>query len=424
MANCDNWDIPDPGCFESCPPETCGPCDAGNIFKHPHKLPGVPVGRVTVPLVRVNGQIQDLNAGGYIGNQFLEPPHMSWDPQEGILNIGGRFIKLTGMAMSYSDCHGMPVTPCTPLMTCKNFADIINASTGLGFKDPNNPFAGLTIFLAPNSGLIVNNNGLKIDAAAVCQMLKDIGCSLGTAPIPNPPAPNPDPNPDPGPGPSPNPDPGPNPNPGPGPSPNPTPTPEVLTRSGIGGYQCHNSGNTQLQNMTGTATITWTETSAGSGIGSVSVSPSGFSLGYSGSASAASLIWAGGTIPKSTFNAISIVAADSICSAPPSPDPDPGPGPSPDPTPDTSPKSVPNSGCNGGSSVDLSWSAGTVSVTMTITGAIYADCSFTGVGLPSFQVGCNFGGLPGVPATYTASCSDTQYAAITGTSVSNCQSCN
>lgn len=414
MADCNNWDIPDPGCFESCPPETCGPCSAGNIFSHPHKLPGVPVGRVVVPLVRVNGQVQDLNAGGFIGNQFLEPPHMSWDPQEGILNIGGRFIKLTGMAMSYSDCHGMPVTPCTPLMTCKNFAEIIDASTGIGFKDPNNPFAGLTIFLAPNSGLIVNNNGLKIDAAAVCQMLKDIGCTLGGTPVP-PAPPTPEP---PGPGPTP---------------PGPSPTPEVISRSGIPGYQCHNSGNTQLQNMLGSHTITWTETSAGSGIGTISVSPAGPTLGYSGFSAGASLIWAGGTLPKATFNQITLLSAATVCAAPPTPEP-PGPtpeppGPTPEPptppAPDTSPKNISITGCVGmGSLCSVSWSANSMSYTFVAGGASEGTCTFVNgsggavVNGPSSS-GCN--GLS--PVSGSVGCTDAQYASITAMTVTNCASC-
>lgn len=166
------WDIPDPCHFESCAPVPCAPCDAGSIFKHPPQIPGVPVGRKILPLVRVNGQVQELQNGAYISNQYVEPPHVQWDPIHQILNIGGRYVKLEGVGgMMYSDCKGQTLGPCVPVLSCPNFAEIIAASTGVGFKNPANPFAGLTVLLRPQSGLVVGPEGLGIDWAALCQQI-------------------------------------------------------------------------------------------------------------------------------------------------------------------------------------------------------------------------------------------------------------
>lgn len=319
---CEWDDIPDPNCFESCTPApTCGSCDVGNIFKYPNPpLPGVPCGRVTVPLVRVNGQIQDLNAGGFIPNQFIEPPFLSYDPNSGFLNVGGRFVKINeGTNMAQSDCHGQQIGPCTPIMTCPNFAEIIGASTGVGFKSPTNPFAGLTIFLKENSGLVLDNGGLGINWSILCAKLIELGCS--TSPGPNP-------NPDPGPGPTPDPDPGPGPNP-----PDPTPTDQI--RNGIPYYTCHNSTNNQVDNISGTVSITWI---AATGAITASGGTAGTKYFYSGSSGAAaqigSTLGAGYTLTQ--FNAITMVALDSVCAV--TPDPDPGPGPTP-PDPDPTPSS-------------------------------------------------------------------------------------
>lgn len=319
---CEWDDIPDPNCFESCTPApTCGSCDVGNIFKYPNPpLPGVPCGRVTVPLVRINGQIQDLNAGGFIPNQFIEPPFLSYDPNSGFLNVGGRFVKINeGTNMAQSDCHGQQIGPCTPIMTCPNFAEIIGASTGVGFKNPTNPFAGLTIFLKENSGLVLDNGGLGINWNILCSKLQELGCS--TSPGPNP-------NPDPGPGPTPTPDPDPNPDPGP----NPDPTPTDQIRSGLPYYTCHNLTNDQVDGVSGTVSITWV---AATGAITVSGGATGTKYFYSGSSGAAaqigSTLGAGYTLTQ--FNAITMIALDSVCASTPDPDPGPGPTPDPDPTP-------------------------------------------------------------------------------------------
>ena len=166
------WDIPDPCHFESCAPVPCAPCDGRSIFKHPPQIPGVPVGRKILPLVRVNGQVQELQNGAYIPNQYVEPPHVQWDPIHQILNIGGRYVKLEGVGgMMYSDCKGQTLGPCVPVLSCPNFAEIIAASTGVGFKNPSNPFAGLTVILRPQSGLVVGPEGLGIDWATLCQQI-------------------------------------------------------------------------------------------------------------------------------------------------------------------------------------------------------------------------------------------------------------
>ena len=357
---CEWDDIPDPNCFESCTPApTCGSCDVGNIFKYPNPpLPGVPCGRVAVPLVRVNGQIQDLNAGGFIPNQFIEPPFLSYDPNSGFLNVGGRFVKINeGTNMAQSDCHGQQIGPCTPIMTCTNFAEIIGASTGVGFKNPTNPFAGLTIFLKENSGLVLDNGGLGINWSILCAKLVELGCST---------SPNPNPNPNPGPTPTPNPDPG----PGPTPTPNPDPTPTDQVRNGIPYYTCHNSTNNQVDNISGTVSITWV---AATGAITVSGGTAGTKYFYSGSSGAAaqigSTLGAGYTLTQ--FNAITMVALDSVCAVTP-----PDPGPNPDPTPDPEPtppadRSVSNFACYQGTqpgeplgSIYIHWdpSTGKVSV--------------------------------------------------------------
>lgn len=322
---CEWDDIPDPNCFESCTPvPSCGSCDVGNIFKYPNPpLPGVPCGRVAVPLVRINGQIQDLNAGGFIPNQFIEPPFLSYDPNSGFLNVGGRFVKINeGTNMAQYDCHGQQIGPCTPIMTCTNFAEIIGASTGVGFKNPANAFAGLTIFLKEGSGLVLDGGGLGINWSSLCSKLQELGCGGGGSPSPNP-------NPDPGPGPTPTPD----------PDPEPTPTPTDQSRSGIPFYTCHNAANNVIENISGTVSLTWY---AATGAIAVSGGSAGTKYFYSGSAGAASQIGStlGSGYTLSQFNAISMVALDSVCVVDPGPGPDPDPGPGPDPTPTEYSKTV------------------------------------------------------------------------------------
>lgn len=316
MATSEPWDIPNPCHFEPCKKDSCGPCDAGNIFQHPVKTPGVPVGRVLVPLVRINGQIQDLNAGGYIGNQFIEPPKMSWDQSNGILNVGGRYVKLRTSAMLLSDCHGNTIDPCSNVLTCSNWAEIINASTGIVFKDPHNPFAGLIFKLPEDSGLIVDETGIHLDYEKICQRLKEMNC------ITEPMEPDPDPTPEPG--------------------------GETIIRNGIPGYGCHAEDDSRLQYPVGNFTLTWVPNGSGSGV--ITVSPSGPTRFYRGSANAPVFL---GTIAdefsESSFYDITRVSANSECAAPepPTPDPDPGdPDPVPTPTYDLSPKTLPtNSTC-------------------------------------------------------------------------------
>lgn len=398
------WDIPDPCHFESCSPVPCGPCEVGSIFNHPRPaLPGVPVGRVVVPLVRVNGQVQDLNVGNFISNQFLEPPHVSWDPMHGTLNIGGRFVKLTGVgSMMYSDCHGQTISPCTPVMTCANFAEIINASTGVGFKVSANPFAGLTVILRQDSGLVLDNGGLGINWTALCNYVSQ-HCS-GNVP-PTPPGPGPTP---PGPGPTP---------PGPG----PTPPGGSVTRTGIPYYNCHNADYTSVSNPSGTISITWNPD------GTVTASSGASTALYSGTNGAS--VYLGGPSggwTLSNFNAITLASSTTECSVtPPGPGPGPtppGPGPTPPgPTPpDTSPKSVPMTGCFDSGTVNLTYSGGSVHLTgSTGTPSLCGDVTLqnSGAGVIKTFSGCNtnmFVGTLNTPLT------DVQYAAIASVDVSNC----
>lgn len=295
------WDIPDPCHFEPCPPApNCGPCDAGSIFKQHSPLPGIPVGRKVVPLVRVNGQVQDLNAGGYIQNGYLEPPSLSWNPTHGILEVGGRYVKLTGVGdMMYSDCRGQVVSPCTPIMTCGNFAEIIGASTGVGFKTPQNPFAGLTVILRANSGLLLDNGGLGLDWNAVCAYVA-ANCGGGVTPTPtNTPTPT-----------------GTN-TPTPTPTSTPTPTPtgtgggDTQSRTGIPVYNCRASDNSSVQDQNGETYITWY-----SDTGAITVAAFlGAAYFYSGSPGATNLIGvsssSGYTLAQ--FNAITLVSKDAIC---------------------------------------------------------------------------------------------------------------
>ena len=394
------WDIPDPCHFESCSPVPCGPCEVGSIFNHPRPaLPGVPVGRVVVPLVRVNGQVQDLNVGNFISNQFLEPPHVSWDPMHGTLNIGGRFVKLTGVgSMMYSDCHGQTISPCTPVMTCANFAEIINASTGVGFKVSANPFAGLTVILRQDSGLVLDNGGLGINWTALCNYVSQ-HCS-GNVP-PTPPGPGPTP---PGPGPTP---------PGPG----PTPPGGSVTRTGIPYYNCHNADYTSVSNPSGTISITWNPD------GTVTASSGASTALYSGTNGAS--VYLGGPSggwTLSNFNAITLASSTTECSVtPPGPGPGPtppGPGPTPPgPTPpDTSPKSVPMTGCFGSGTANLTYSGGYVHITgFASTPSTCGDVTLqnSSVGVIKTFSGCNAGTL------YTT-VSEAQYAAIASVDVSNC----
>lgn len=398
------WDIPDPCHFESCSPVPCGPCEAGSIFNHPRPaLPGVPVGRVVVPLVRVNGQVQDLNVGNFISNQFLEPPHVSWDPMHGTLNIGGRFVKLTGVgSMMYSDCHGQTISPCTPVMTCANFAEIINASTGVGFKVSANPFAGLTVILRQDSGLVLDNGGLGINWTALCNYISQ-HCS-GNVP-PTPPGPGPTP---PGPGPTP---------PGPG----PTPPGGSVTRTGIPYYDCHNADYTSVSNPSGTISITWSPD------GTVTASSGASTALYSGTNGAS--VYLGGPSggwTLSNFNAITLASSTTECSVtptPPGPGPTPpGPGPTPPgPTPpDTSPKSVPMTGCFGSGTVDLTYSGGSVHLTAsTGSPSLCGDVTLqnSGVGVIKTFSGCSTNMLV---STLNTPLTDVQYAAIASIDVSNC----
>lgn len=400
------WDIPDPCHFESCSPVPCGPCEAGSIFNHPRPaLPGVPVGRVVVPLVRVNGQVQDLNVGNFISNQFLEPPHVSWDPMHGTLNIGGRFVKLTGVgSMMYSDCHGQTISPCTPVMTCANFAEIINASTGVGFKVSANPFAGLTVILRQDSGLVLDNGGLGINWTALCNYISQ-HCS-GNVP-PTPPGPGPTP---PGPGPTP---------PGPG----PTPPGGSVTRTGIPYYDCHNADYTSVSNPSGTISITRNPD------GTVTASSGASTALYSGTSGAS--VYLGGPSggwTLSNFNAITLASSTTECSVtPPGPGPGPGPtppGPGPTPPgptpPDTSPKSVPMTGCFGSGTVNLTYSGGSVHLTgSTGSPALCGDVTLqnSGVGVIKTFSGCNTNMLVG---TLNTPLTDVQYAAIASIDVSNC----
>jgi len=312
------WDdIPDPCHFEPCPPEpSCGPCSAPSPFSHTPTIPGVPRGRKIVPLVRVNGQIQDVNAGMHVPNAFIEPPHIHWDAANGILNVGGRFVKLTGVGnMVHSDCHGQAIGACTAIMTCPNFSEIIGASTGLDFKNSANPFAGLTVVLRANSLLVLDNGGVGVDAAAVCNSVetcleaKDWGpvptmeviCASvksclqneGWGPIPS------------------------------GPSGGETP---AATSDPLPLYACHNSGNTKVFDTTSTIELNFF---SGSGM-IIPSTASGIVNYYSGTDSAATLIGnsTGTAYTVSDLSNITLVAvANSLCNDSGDPEPPPAPAP-------------------------------------------------------------------------------------------------
>lgn len=415
MADNEPWDIPNPCHFVPCKKETCGPCDAGNIFQYPIKPAGVPAGRVVVPLVRVNGQVQDLNAGGYIGSQFVEPPNMCWDAGNGILNIGGRYLKLRTGNMILSDCHGNTIDPCSHIMTCSNFAEIISSSTGIVFKDPTNPFAGLVLELAPDSGLILDEGGLRIDYSKlnydlICQALKDMECV-------SEPAPDPDPDPDPG--------------------------SQNIIRTGIPGYACHTAGDTELQYPIGSYSLTWIPD--GVGAGNVIVSPAGPTRFYRGASNSPTFLSdIGSSISQSTFLDITMVSSANAC-AEPEPDPDPGDPGDPDPTPppayDTSPKTLTTQSACGyaGGSLPVKYdngvlrraSAGTWSTTSQATAnwTVNLHNLYGGI-IASFTTDLSYGGQmpPGLSRVYNPvndfdkimNISPFQYDSLAYITVTNC----
>lgn len=352
--NCEPWDIPDPCHFESCPPpSSCGPCDAGNIFKHPHRIPGVPVGRVRIPLVRVNGQIQDLGPGSVISNNFVEPPKVSWDSRNSILNVGGRFVKLQGMNTMYGDCHGNAINACTPLMTCLNFSEIVNASTGVGFKNANNPFAGLTVFLAPNSGLTLNNNGLSMDLEAICGLVENCLLQKGWGPLPEVPTleeiydyvkghli-------DEGWGPL-------------GAPPVEIDQPDAVRTIPL--YACYENSNDEVGAAAGSITLNFYATAQVI----IPDTPGPIVRYYSGTTGATNATYIGVSSDSGyslgDFNNITMVTANIACDSG-----TPGEPPVPDPGPDTSPKTILlDSTCRGtaGASFNVEWSAGILTIHM------------------------------------------------------------
>lgn len=196
----------------------------------------------------------------------------------------------------YPDCHGQPISPCTPIMSCGNFAEIIGNSLGVRFKNPDNAFAGLTISLRENSGLILDSTGLGINWAALCAYVSE-NCDGGPQPTNTSST-----------------------TPGPtattsSTTPAPTGTNPTMTRTGIPFYDCRAADNTSVQNQNGTVSITWNTTT-----GTITYAPVfGASVGYlfSGSAGGANFVGltSSNGFTLSQFNAITMVSKSDICGA-------------------------------------------------------------------------------------------------------------
>jgi hypothetical protein len=142
---------------------------------------GLPEGRYVVPLVRMNGHEVDIGQGQVIPNQFIEPPIITFDVATGILTIGGRSIDLGEQDRFYTDCKAVLIGSMTPLVTCSNLTEIIEASTantipsGLRLQTANNLFSGLNIKLNENSGssgLYLSNSGLAVHALDTFNLIK------------------------------------------------------------------------------------------------------------------------------------------------------------------------------------------------------------------------------------------------------------
>ena len=71
----------------------------------------------------------------------------------------------------YSDCHGNFQECDTFTVTCPDFVEIIQASWGLEFIDPQNPARGIQYKLRDNSGLTMVDGLLAVDYSAVCTAL-------------------------------------------------------------------------------------------------------------------------------------------------------------------------------------------------------------------------------------------------------------
>lgn len=441
--------IPDPSHFEPCEPGTCGPCDQNfnqKYFSHGSARAGVPNERVLTPLARINGWPVELQPGQFIPNQFLEAPELSYDAQNGVLNVGGRFVQIGDTQMNQKNCKGEAIGPCDAVVSCANLREQGLNSTGVVLKDPNNPLAGYTIKIAPGSLLTLTANGLDINLSALCAYVK-----ANCVPAPGP---NPDP------GPAPEPDPGPPP-PNPDPVGNLTVSPSSTVVSGTAGTSISQEQLYWSSSGCGGGSPSVT-TSSGNTPAGLSVNISGTTSGYitiSGTPSAATSGYvqyqvtlgtcvayftvyyniatacaANGTHIRWECNGttrVEIVANGScgertgqtIANSP-----DCGyvpPGPDPDPTPDTSPKSISITGCVGGfASCSVSWSANSMSYTFVAGGSSEGTCTFVNgsggavVNGPSTS-GCN--GLS--PVSGSVGCTAAQYASITAMTVTDCASC-
>jgi hypothetical protein len=150
-------------------------------FLDPDKFNGLPVGRYVVPLVRVNGHDTDIGQGQVIPNKFIEPPNLTFDIATGILTIGGRSIDLGEQDRFYVDCRAAAIASMTPLVTCSNLSEIIDATvaglSGLKLQTPGNIFSGIQIRLGTNeagpSGLSINNTGLVLHPQDAFNLIKE-----------------------------------------------------------------------------------------------------------------------------------------------------------------------------------------------------------------------------------------------------------
>lgn len=287
-------EIPDPCHFESCPApdKPCGNCgdnSSRKFFTNKTAKHGVATERFITPIVRVNGWPQDMQPGQFIPNCWVEPPDVSYNPESGVLNIGGRFVQIGDPEMNLKDCHGNQIGSCQAVMSCVNFREIILASPGIRFVDPNNPFAGLVPRIDPASAsyLSVTANGLALNMSAICSYVAANCAGNGS------------------------------------PTPTPTPSPTGTTSKTISAYTCVNSGGSSLGSSAGTITATRNDTT-----GVVTVSNSSYSYLYSGTQGAASYLGAvGATMTLANFNNLTMAAIPTTCSSNPSPTPTPTPTP-------------------------------------------------------------------------------------------------
>ena len=359
-------EIPDPCHFESCPEpdKPCGNCgdnSSRKFFTNKTAKHGVPTERFITPIVRVNGWPQDMQPGQFIPNCWVEPPDVSYNPESGVLNIGGRFVQIGDPEMNLKDCHGNAIGSCQAVMSCVNFREIILASPGIRFVDPNNPFAGLVPRIDPQSAnyLTVTANGLALNMSAICNYVA-ANCGSG------------------------------------GNSPTPTPTPDGTTTKTIYAYSCVNSGGSSLGTAAGTLVATRNDTT-----GVVTVSNSSYSYLYSGTQGTASYLGAAGAVMTlANFNNLTMAAIPTTCSSSPNPNPNPDPNP---PVVSSYVNISPSSG-------NVTGTQGTAITPVTFTWTGYGTCQ----GTPTVEYYSN----NALPAGLTATVSggpDTGTITISGT---------